>query len=97
MRSPPSPGPRGEPAAEQPALAGPPRWADRDEPEVGVERRGAIVARGDAEVDPWHVGQGVEQRLEQAATGTVPLRPGSRLTWRWAGYSTSTSGGGPGG
>ncbi len=66
--------PRGEPAAEQPALTGTSPWADRDEPEVEVERGGPLVRRGDAEVDAWHAGEGIEQRLQQAATDSAPLR-----------------------
>ena len=63
-----------EPAAEQPALTRSPWRADRDEPEVGVERGGACVARGDAEVDPWHPFERIEERLQQPATGPLTLR-----------------------
>ena len=46
--------PRGEPAAEEPAIA-------RTSP------------RGHSEVDPWNARDGIEQRLQQAATDSAPL------------------------
>ena len=79
MRSPIDVGGPYEPVAEQPAVTGAPRWADGHEPEVGVERRRAVVRRSDAEVDPWRVGERVVQRLEQPATDAVPLRSGEQV------------------
>ena len=61
-------------STEKPSRTGCPWWADGDEPQVGVERSGAFVPRGDAEVDPWYAGQRVQQRLEQATTSAFALR-----------------------